>query len=90
MATLQNQARTVPGQWIVRLKPFATARAQTKHLSFVSERTADASPFNCKVSRKFDFDEARGYSASFDEATKGEIERLSEACIPSLLLYIIR
>lgn len=78
MASVQGPARTVPGQWIVRLKPYATSNAQAKHLSFVSERTADDTPFNCNVSHEYNLDEARGYAASFDDSTKEQIEQMSE------------
>lgn len=64
----------------MRLKPYATPGVQAKHLSFVSARTADDTPFNCKVSHQYNLDEARGYAASFDGATKEQIEQLSEAC----------
>jgi hypothetical protein len=84
MASTPSQARTIPGQWVVQLKPYATSRAQAKHLSFVNERTADETPFNCTVRQEFDLDEARGYAASFDDATKEEIEKLSEASTLSL------
>jgi subtilisin family serine protease len=47
-------------------------------MNFVSTRTADATPFNCEVHHEFDLDEARAYSASFDDATKEELEKSFE------------
>jgi len=70
--------QVVPGQWIVRLKPHATSGVQARHMSFVSARTADDTPFNCEVHHEYELDEARAYSASFDDATKEEIEKSSE------------
>ncbi|KAK0616557.1 proteinase R, partial [Immersiella caudata] len=68
----------VPGQWIVRLKQNVGGSSQARHMSFVSARTADVTPFNCEVHHEFDLDEARAYSASFDEATKEELEKSIE------------
>jgi hypothetical protein len=73
--------RAIPGQWIVRLRPFASQSTKTQHLSSVNSRTADATPFRVHVHHEFNLDEARGYSASFDEATKGELEKLPEVII---------
>ncbi|KAK0644319.1 peptidase S8/S53 domain-containing protein [Cercophora newfieldiana] len=74
----ETEARIVPGQWIVRLKQNASSNSQARHMSFVSTRTADPTPFNCEVHHEFDLDEARAYSASFDDATKEELEKTSE------------
>ncbi|KAB5542486.1 putative alkaline serine protease [Coniochaeta sp. 2T2.1] len=88
MATVHGPVRTVPGQWIVRLKPYATSNLQAKHLSLVNERTADATSFDCKVTHQYNFDEARGYAAYFDDATKEQIEKLSEvASVEPVQLY---
>lgn len=81
MASVPGPARTVPGQWIVRLKPYATSNLQAQHLSLVNERTADDTAFNCEVTHQYSFDEARSYAASFDDATKEQIEQLSEVCV---------
>jgi len=54
----------------------------------VNERTADATPFHCQVHHQYELPEARAYSASFDEATKGEIEQLPEvAAVEPVQLY---
>ncbi|KAK3309292.1 putative alkaline serine protease [Chaetomium strumarium] len=80
--------RAIPGQWIVRLKPFASESTKTQHLSSVNIRAADATPFHVHVHREFNLDEARGYSASFDEATKEQLEQLPEvASVEPVLLY---
>ncbi|KAK4233222.1 peptidase S8/S53 domain-containing protein [Achaetomium macrosporum] len=80
--------RAIPGQWIVRLKAFASEGTKTQHLSSVSSRSADATSFNVEVHHEFDLDEARGYSASFDEATKKQLEQLAEvASVEPVLLY---
>jgi len=81
MAT-ETEARIVPGQWIVRLKQNASSSSQARHMSFVSTRTADETPFNCEVYHEFDLDEARAYCASFDDATKEELENSSEVSPP--------
>jgi GTP cyclohydrolase II len=73
--------RAIPGQWIVRLRAFASQSTKTQHLSSVNSRTADATPFHVRVHHEFNLDEARGYSASFDEATKEELEKLPEVII---------
>jgi len=44
----------------------------------VSQRTADTTPFHCEVHQEYELPEARGYCASFDEATKEEIEKLGD------------
>ncbi|KAK3347083.1 putative alkaline serine protease [Lasiosphaeria hispida] len=72
---MEAETQSVPGQWIVRLKQNASGNAQVRHMSFVSARTADPTPFNCTVHHEYDLDEARAYSASFDEATKEELEK---------------
>jgi hypothetical protein len=78
----ETEALIVPGQWIVRLKQNVGGASQTRHMSFVNARTADATPFNCEVHHEFDLDEARAYSASFDDATKGELEKSIEVSHP--------
>ena len=75
-------SRIVPGKWIVRLKPYATPAAKDRHLSAVNARTADTTPFNCEIHREYNLDEARAYSASFDNATKEQIEQLGEVGSP--------
>ncbi|KAB5528090.1 putative alkaline serine protease, partial [Coniochaeta sp. 2T2.1] len=88
MASVHGPARTVPGQWIVRLKPYATSNLQAQHLSLVNERTADDTAFDCEVIHQYNFDEARSYAASFDDATKEQIEKLSEvASVEPVQLY---
>ncbi|KAK0705543.1 peptidase S8/S53 domain-containing protein [Lasiosphaeris hirsuta] len=70
--------RVIPGQWIVRLKAFASESTKTSHLSSVRDRNADATRFNVQVRYEYNLDEARGYSASFDNATKQQLEQLAE------------
>ena len=82
MAAAEGATRIVPGQWIVRLRPFATNTGMTRHMSVVTQRTADPTPFNCHVKHKFDLPECRAYSAAFDDATKQELERMSEVSSP--------
>lgn len=73
-----STARVVPNEWIVRLKPYATNDVKSMHMNMISTRTADSTPFNCQVRNEYNLPEARGYSASFDEATKKEIEKQDE------------
>lgn len=70
---------TIAGRWLVNLRPLASPEVKSLHLSVLRTRTADPTPFHCKVEREFDLPECRGYSAAFDDATKQEIERLHEA-----------
>ncbi|RYP43606.1 hypothetical protein DL768_009838 [Monosporascus sp. mg162] len=80
--------KVIPGQWIVRLKAFASAGTKTNHLSSVKSRNADATPFNVEVHHEYNLDEARAYSASFDDATKEQLEQLAEvASVEPVILY---
>jgi len=74
----ETESRIVPGQWIVRLKQNASGTSKARHMNFVSTRTADETPFRCEVHHEYDLDEARAYSASFDDATKEELEKTAE------------
>lgn len=75
MASVRN---VVAGRWIVTLRHYTTPHMMTTHRSLISSKTADETPFNCEIDKEFDFPELRGYSASFDEATKSEIEDMPE------------
>ncbi|KAK4205395.1 putative alkaline serine protease [Triangularia verruculosa] len=78
MAT-STQPQIVPGQWIVTLRPYATSSIKSSHVSLLHNLTEDsASPVNVSINSEFDLPEIRGYSASFDEATKAELEALPE------------
>lgn len=67
------------GQWIVRLRPFASAQVQAEHVSSLQSLTADENTaFNCQVQQQFELPEFRGYSATFTQETKTEIEQMSE------------
>ncbi|KAK4172180.1 putative alkaline serine protease [Triangularia setosa] len=69
----------VPGQWIVTLRPYATSSIKSSHVSLLHNLTEDSdSPVNVTINSEFDLPEIRGYSASFDEATKAELEALPE------------
>ncbi|RYO75254.1 hypothetical protein DL764_010540 [Monosporascus ibericus] len=80
--------KVIPGQWIVRLKAFASEGTKTNHLSSVRGRNADATPFNAEVHHEYNLDEARASSASFDDATKEQLEQLAEvASVEPVFLY---
>ncbi|RFU78415.1 protease [Trichoderma arundinaceum] len=67
----------VPGEWLVLLKPFASANAKNAHLTTIRAKTEDSSiPFSCETHREFDLPECRGYSAKFDLQTKDDIEKM--------------
>ncbi len=69
----------VPGRWLVNLRPLSTAKLRTKHVSRISTMTADTStPFDCKIHDEFELGECKGYSATFDDATKAQIELMDE------------
>jgi len=85
---MATEDRTVPGQWIVRLKQNASSNAQARHMSFVSTRTADETPFKCEVHHEYDLDEARAYCASFDDATKEELENSHEVSIRLIQIHV--
>ncbi|KAK0666033.1 putative alkaline serine protease [Cercophora samala] len=69
----------VPGQWIVTLRPYATSSIKSSHVSLLHTLTENSdSPVNVTINSEFDLPEIRGYSASFDEATKAELEALPE------------
>jgi len=79
---------TVPGQYIVTLRPYATPDIQSNHLSFVAEKTADETPFKAEIHHHFELPELRGYAASFDEETKEQIEALPEvSAIEQVQIY---
>ncbi|KAF4275391.1 hypothetical protein LV164_003197 [Aspergillus fumigatus] len=69
---------TVPGQWVVRVKPYLTPElVQKEHLSLLEEKTEDpATPFNVEILQQFDLYDSKGYSAKFDDATKEELEKI--------------
>jgi len=70
--------RIVPGRWLVTLHPQANTELKSTHMTALATRTADETPFSCHVNHQFDLPETRGYSASFDDATRVEIEKLHE------------
>lgn len=76
MATINPNI--VPGQWLIKLRPYADDAMKAKHISLLSAKTKDSSPFNCDVQRQFDLPEMRGYSAKFDNATKAKLEDMDE------------
>jgi subtilisin family serine protease len=79
---------TVPGQWIVTLRPYATEDMEAAHVSLLETKTADHTPFKCDIQCKFDLPEMRGYSATFDGATRAEIEQMDEvAAIEEVQVY---
>jgi len=67
----------------VSLRSHASLAAKSNHLSMVRQRTEDETPFHCKVHQEYELPEARGYCASFDEATKEEIEQLGDVSLAS-------
>ncbi|EEY19372.1 alkaline proteinase [Verticillium alfalfae VaMs.102] len=70
---------TIPGEWLVTLKPYANESIDSEHTSLLSTRTADPDThFNCDVQCHFALPELRGYSAKFDDATRAEVEALPE------------
>lgn len=73
-----NTANIVPGEWIVKLKPYATNEVRAMHMNLVNSRNADPTPFNAQIHHEYNLPEARGYSASFNETTKREIEQQAE------------
>ncbi|VBB79533.1 Putative Alkaline serine protease [Podospora comata] len=74
-----NEPQIVPGQWIVTLRPYATSAIKSTHVSLLHNLTDDtSSPVNVSINSEFDLPEIRGYTASFDEATKAELEALPE------------
>jgi hypothetical protein len=81
--------------WIVRFKPFASQASQTGHMSSIKALTADTgNPFDVKIDRQFSLPEVSGYIASFDEATKAQLEALPNVSGPfftfSVLTYVPR
>ncbi|KAK1139842.1 hypothetical protein N8T08_011087 [Aspergillus melleus] len=83
MATPQiitPEQTTVPGRWIVRVKPYLTPELVKKeHLSLLAEKTEDPlTPFNVDVIQQFDLDDSKGYSAKFDDTTKEELEAIPQ------------
>lgn len=68
----------MPGQWVVRVKPYLTPElVQKEHLSLLEEKTEDpATPFNVEILQQFDLYDSKGYSAKFDDATKEELEKI--------------
>ncbi|KAK4031453.1 peptidase S8/S53 domain-containing protein [Parachaetomium inaequale] len=88
MSGAKAASHIIPGKWIVRLKPYATEKAQLHHRSAVNARTADNTPFSCEIHREYNLDEARAYFASFDVATKEQIEQLNDvAAVEPVQLY---
>ncbi|KAK3998123.1 putative alkaline serine protease [Cladorrhinum sp. PSN332] len=82
------QFEVVPGQYIVTLRPYATPDIESNHLSLVADKTADETPFNADIHQRFELPELRGYSASFDDATKEQLEALPEvAAIEQVQIY---
>jgi hypothetical protein len=71
-------SNVVSGRWIVTLKPYTTPKMMTTHKSLIGTKTADPTPFKCEIHDEFHFPELRGYTASFDEATKAEMEELHD------------
>jgi hypothetical protein len=71
-------SNVVAGRWIVTLRHYSTPKMMATHRTLISTKTADPTPFECEIHDEFDFPELRGYSASFDEATKVEIEEMHE------------
>ena len=83
MATPQiitTEQTTVPGRWIVRVKPYLTSELVKKeHLSLLAEKTEDPlTPFNVDIIQQFDLDDPKGYSAKFDDTTKEELETIPQ------------
>jgi hypothetical protein len=76
---------TVPGQWIVLLKPYVSDVGKNVHLESIRTMTADEhDPFDCEALLEFNMDECRGYSGKFDLQSKEKVESMGEVCIPSV------
>ncbi|GIK07124.1 hypothetical protein Aspvir_002779 [Aspergillus viridinutans] len=75
---MTTEQTTVPGHWVVRVKPYLTPElVQKEHLSLLAEKTEDpATRFNVDILQQFDLYDSKGYSAKFDDATKEELERM--------------
>jgi hypothetical protein len=75
---MTTEQTTVPGHWVVRVKPYLTPElVQKEHLSLLAEKTEDPTTlFNVNILQKFDLDDSKGYSAEFDETTKAELESI--------------
>ncbi|KAL7783608.1 putative alkaline serine protease [Trichoderma ceciliae] len=79
----------VPGQWLVLLKPFASATAKNAHFSSVRAMSEDTStPFSVQTHQEFNLPECRGYSARFDLQTKGEIEKMDNVLSVEPVRYL--
>lgn len=77
MATHIPTGDVIPGQWVVLLKPYASAAGKTIHLQSIRAMTEDRSTsFSCETHIEFDMPECRGYSAKFGLQTKDEIEKM--------------
>jgi len=70
---------TVPGQWIVLLKPYVSEPGKLDHLESIQEMTADEhNPLSCETHIEFDMKECHGYSGKFDLQSKESIEKMDE------------
>ncbi|KAK4232724.1 putative alkaline serine protease [Achaetomium macrosporum] len=79
---------TVPGQWLVTLRHYATDEMRSNHISLVESKTSDPTRFSVDIQVKFDLPHLFGYAAAFDETTKTELEGLPEvAAIEPLYIY---
>jgi hypothetical protein len=79
---MDTTSDTVPGSWIVLLKPYVSEDGFASHIEAVQTTTEDPSkPFFVEVKQKFNLPECRGFSGSFDLDTKEDIEKMDTVCI---------
>ncbi|KAL3252814.1 hypothetical protein ABHI18_009868 [Aspergillus niger] len=68
---------TVPGSWVVLLKPYVSEDGLASVTETVQTMTQDPSkPFYVEVKQKFNLPECRGFSGEFDLDTKEGIEKM--------------
>lgn len=78
---------TVPGQWIVLLKPYVSEGGKADHLESIRTMTTDEdNPFSCEAHLEFGMNECRGYSGKFDLQSKEKIEKMDEVRIQSVFV----
>lgn len=83
MAT--HNGNTVPGEWVVLLKPYVTVTGKDSHVQSINgmtaETTGEHARFCCETQFQFDMDECRGYSGKFNLESKEKIEKMDEVRI---------
>lgn len=70
---------TVPGSWVVLLKPYVSEDGLASFTEAV--QTAIQDPSKPHIKQKFNLPECRGFSGEFDLDTKEGTEKMDTVCI---------